>query len=878
MTGTARRLARRYLPPAVRKRLRALRAATASVPAKKPSTKKPSAKKSAQQRPTRHSPLVEALRTGAPLADGLLAQIRDLLATGEPHTASSIAASLRKDPTSAQLGALVGAVVAFHRGFPTLAWNEFAAVPRELRWHHAASEYVRSGIKTDRTTVLDEVRRLVADDPESVDARNWTDILGAVYGAGDEELTRDVFAIVDREVGDGTSVDVELAVNRNWIRRWVAATADSRSAPAVAPGHVSFAIMDYGHPGRARASANIGDHVQSLASLGHLVRHQDLSFHGPQDLVDLLEQVHGRVRPEIARSGISTDVDVITVDRDASMYKEVPPDTFMLAFGWFMHAIFELRYGFPFHRNLRPIFLSFHCNKRDLLTPEAKDYLRACGPIGCRDWTTVDILLSDDVPAFFSGCMTTTVSNVFPDLAERPGPGAPVAYVDVPPESVPDGGVTYKHSDDAVRFRSFATNVYDAMELLETYRRKHSSMVTSRLHAWLPGRSIGMTVDFQPKNRSDIRFAGLIDTTPAEFDKIRDGINSKLERVMTAILSGEKPDAVYELWRELNADDVAAAERRHSAAGPPLAVVAGIDDDVARAVATTKTLAAAQPGAGDVVHLVVHVTDERAARPLPVLLESLTEHASRPLHVWIVTRDRALIDLDQLARLFPAITLSAVPTRGLGSEVRRGDGRKVVARDLDLLVLSGLLPAVDRAVVLPVDAIATADIAQLYSLDLGGNLLAAPTVVGTIGASGFGAIHGAGLRLGPKTMVSMELRRRAYARHAFDFDAFTTAVLVLDLARARSEKFIAEYLPYVVEFGLTLRDVLHFAVGPHRAVVPEQWDCVPTRSSVEAPGLVHWADPVKPWDSGYTAEENRWWSVFMTEYDREVLLWNSGKA
>ena len=87
--------------------------------------------------------------------------------------------------------------------------------------------------------------------------------------------------------------------------------------------------------------------------------------------------------------------------------------------------------------------------------------------------------------------------------------------------------MTYQHSSDAVRFRSFATNVYDAMELLETYRRKHSAMVTSRLHAWLPGRSIGVKVDFQPKNRSDIRFAGLIDTTEAEFDAIRDGINDQ---------------------------------------------------------------------------------------------------------------------------------------------------------------------------------------------------------------------------------------------------------------------------------------------------------------------------------------------------------------
>ena len=60
--------------------------------------------------------------------------------------------------------------------------------------------------------------------------------------------------------------------------------------------------------------------------------------------------------------------------------------------------------------------------------------------------------------------------------------------------------------------------MYVALERLETYRRKHSAVVTTRLHCWLPARSIGIPVDFQPKNRSDIRFAGLIDTTDAEFD------------------------------------------------------------------------------------------------------------------------------------------------------------------------------------------------------------------------------------------------------------------------------------------------------------------------------------------------------------------------
>jgi hypothetical protein len=91
MPGTARRLARRYLPPAVRKRLRTLRRALAGAPAKQPA-----GRKTAQQ--PHHATLIDALRTGAPLADALLRQIRSLLAAGEPHTASSIAASLRKDP------------------------------------------------------------------------------------------------------------------------------------------------------------------------------------------------------------------------------------------------------------------------------------------------------------------------------------------------------------------------------------------------------------------------------------------------------------------------------------------------------------------------------------------------------------------------------------------------------------------------------------------------------------------------------------------------------------------------------------------------------------------------------------------------------------
>ena len=69
-------------------------------------------------------------------------------------------------------------------------------------------------------------------------------------------------------------------------------------------------------------------------------------------------------------------------------------------------------------------------------------------------------------------------------------------------------------------------------------------MVTSRLHCYLPVRSMGMEVDFQPANRSDVRFDGLIDITDDAFDAIRSGILAKLDRVYSAILSNASEEEV----------------------------------------------------------------------------------------------------------------------------------------------------------------------------------------------------------------------------------------------------------------------------------------------------------------------------------------------
>jgi hypothetical protein len=686
-----------------------------------------------------------------------------------------------------------------------------------------------------------------------MNVKRWMDVLEPVFGAGQMDLAEEIFVVLDETMARQPKVKEKVAVRRDWMQRWIQRAPSSPTAPRP-EADVSFAIMDYDHPGRSRASANIGDHVQTLASLGHLVRHEGLSYQGPQDLVDLVTQLRNRVRPEARRSGHSATVQVQTVDRDASMYNEVPEGTWTLAFGWYMHALFGVRYGFPFHKNLQPIFVSFHCNKRGLLTPEVIDYLRENGPIGCRDWTTVDILLSVDVPAFFSGCLTTTVNTVFPDLVGAFPQSAPVAYVDSP-DDAPEGAVTYAHSSDSVRFRSFTGNMFKAIDLLETYRRDHSALVTSRLHCYLPMRSLGAQVDFRPKNRSDIRFAGLIDITDEQFDAIRTGINERLEKVFGAILEGRSRDEVYALWRELCAPDVERARQRLAAPAEATRST-DVSDEIRRAVAASRSVG---PRHDDAVHVAVRVEEFRPP-VLNVLVESLAANSSRPLHVWLLDRTGQGADLEELQRRAPGSTLTLVPAAGLGADLRglSASGLRRVRADLATLMLPDLLPEVERVVVLPMTALVEGDVAELAGLELEGNAVAAADVAGRPGASGFGVLHAAGSRLNARTTVATELRRQAHARHTFDFTAFDTDVLVLDLERLRQESLTTEAVQLVEEFGLDAREVLHFHLGPARTVVPARWHVVPTRNHHPEPGLLHWVDEAGPWTADYAPEQERW--------------------
>lgn len=796
--------------------------------------------------------VLESLQQGSSLEHALVAQVRALLRARDVAGAQALAESLRARPDTETLGRLLCGVVAFHRRFLDLAWERLEGLPQLLWAEHAAREYVRTGLRTDPERTLAEIAELAARRPEQLPAGTWLALIGPLLAIGNPSAARPVLAILDDLATDRD--DAKLRERVEGLRPWVEADLDA----SVSPRHEgpTFAVLDYMRPGVGEGSQNIGDHIQSIAALSHLVRHQGATLTGDPELVELLTHLRERTRPELRLDDVEAEVEVVAVQRDASMYQPVPEGTWTLCFGWYMHPISGYRYGFPLNAALRPIFVSFHCNERALLTEPVVEYLKRYGPVGCRDWTTVYLLLSMGVPAFFSGCLTTTIGTVFPD---RPA-GAPsdlgVGYVDVRAADLPEGATQYRQGLPEVRGRSFAANCFVALDRLETYRR-HERVVTSRLHCYLPLRSLGEPVDFRPGNHSDPRFNGLIGIDDAAFGAMRAGLLGKLEKVFAAILAGDSEDSVYALWHELTAADVAAAEasaRSHAEPPAPSAEVTAAIADTVRAVADPDERDRPQPGA---VHAAVVLRPGQGPR-LRTMIASLTAHTARPLHLSVLADGPRPKLRQELAEACPSVSIdwltTSAPEDADGGV--QDSGSSLTARAA--LLLAELLPDVDRVVVLPAESVVTADVGALADLDLDGHLFAAPTVVGPDRSSGFAVVHKAAERLNVRTDLSAELLRTAYAAHAFDFDAFTTEVLVLDLARMRAAGFAERAFAAAMEYSLDEREVLHYLAGPDRAVVPPAWSHVPTQATASDPGLTHWTGEAKPWGELFVPGHELW--------------------
>jgi lipopolysaccharide biosynthesis glycosyltransferase len=746
--------------------------------------------------------------------------IRD---SGGPSRARVAAQVLQQYEELRPVADICLALCAIAEPMPEPAWTLFTRNDLGLIRHLAAGEYFQLGFRCDPETAAASLARMLGDEIRlAADPHVWLEICYAAFSAGYLDLTGqslDRAEAAMQRVADPARIE-QLTARSSKLHEWLDRAAQAAQPGEAPDGEIPFALVGFDHPDRDAISGDLADPMETMAALGHLLRHEGVQFSGEPGLVDVAEQLRGAVPAGQRISGRDTTVRLYEVDRDVSRHAVVPDGTWIIVAEWFTRPLGESHYDIPLNRRLRPIFISFHIPPEALRTPGAVDYLRDHAPIGCRDWDTVFLLHAAKIPAFFSGALTMTVDNV-----------------------VGADGARDHHT------RDLAGSLAAAAIELRDQRADGAPLVTSDLRRYLAVRALGCPAEFRRSDTSDYRTVDFTELADADFAALQRGVSDKLAAVFEALLAGRSDKDVYEVWREACAADVARAEAelRRFPEYPKLSF--DLADVCAAIRAETVTMARTAPGPRGAEINVEFSVDENYTHQLDIVLDSVVERSSRPVRAFVLCRGLSQDDFERTARLFPTVSFVWLPTDRVDYGDVRGKIEWATIVTMDRTILPELLNDVGRIIHFDLDALCLADLAELFDVDMEGTWIAAVDEPQPSFGRGFDSIRNSArlLRREGRPDLARELIIRTHAKHAFDFDIFNAGIMVLDLAAMREGDFCGRYLAYVQRFGVNGQRVLNFAIGRARKKVNADWNRLLRLEVAESPKVAHWAGPFKPW-------------------------------
>ncbi|KAB1946457.1 polysaccharide pyruvyl transferase family protein [Brevibacterium linens] len=779
-----------------------------------PSTREVDAKARQLARLKAHAALSESLTQGSSFGPAVVKAGRSLVAAGHLADTVSVGLNLRSNPSTEEAGRVLLGLAYQRSSDPEVAWAQFEKIEDREIIVAAAEEYYPTAIDTlghEALPLLESADKAGETDKWSAKAVLRTAESAFCIDAFDQVRTL-VEARLDR-MGDDADSAVRYELNR--MRDWLPGGKHLEPLPTTA-GKRNFGVLSYDQPGIR--SRNIGDYIQTIASIGHLLRYENLSFTGDNGLTDLFAKLRQSVKEERKYGGPEAELNLVEVYRDGNVYQDIPEDTWYIAFGWYMHDIFGKSFNIPFHPNLRPILLSVFVRYPEMLTPEAVAYLKKYGPVGCRDWQSVAVLRAVGVPAFFSGCLTTTVDTLFP--TPSPDRRSGTLRVDWTKDNK---GPKKKQTVTAIRDKSFPENLELARNWVADYAYKYKQVLTSRLHANLPARSVGADVEFEPKNKSDSRFGGLIGINEDEFDAIRNGILDKLSVLLPLIATGASEDEIYSKWVEITADDMVAADEYLASAQLP----------VAESGSVASALSGIERPAPE-----AHVTDivmtvEKGEAPLVgQALRTIETHAGAAYRVWLPNGALTSAEVDEIRSELTQGSIDILPPVALGDERSSSE------------VLSAVLPALfadhERLIVVPATVEVSADITELSTVDFKDTLLAAKHDVRKSRSSGLTLMRRIASSFGDDHTGALDFVFASHAGMSEDFVPFDPQIAVLNLAGLRSEGVVERVLGLVQQNGLSHIDAMQMIVKGRYADLGDDWNIHAQWEAADAPKIVNW--------------------------------------
>lgn len=168
----------------------------------------------------------------------------------------------------------------------------------------------------------------------------------------------------------------------------------------------------------------------------------------------------------------------------------------------------------PSNESIDPLIISMHINKevrKKFLTKKTKKYLIEKGPVGCRDKSTMDFLSSNNIPAYFSGCLTLTLEPN-KNITRKDY----IVTVDIPEHIVEKikektNRPVYNIHRELIP-NQITKRIDIAKSVLYLYHSAHL-VISSRLHVCMPSLALGTPVLMLDTNdnhlRNDGRYEGL---------------------------------------------------------------------------------------------------------------------------------------------------------------------------------------------------------------------------------------------------------------------------------------------------------------------------------------------------------------------------------
>jgi lipopolysaccharide biosynthesis glycosyltransferase len=319
---------------------------------------------------------------------------------------------------------------------------------------------------------------------------------------------------------------------------------------------------------------------------------------------------------------------------------------------------------------------------------------------------------------------------------------------------------------------------------------------------------------------------------------------------------------VYAVWGEACAADVARAEAElDSITGDP---EPNFDlEQACRVIRTASvTVERREPAPGDGPEINVEFSvDQNYKHQLEIVLDSVVQRTERPVRAFVLCRGLGSEDFQRVAGHFPTVSFVWLPTDNVDYGPIPDKIRWATIVTMDRTMLPELLHEVDRIIHFDLDALCLGDLAELFDIDLEGTAIAAVDAPQPVYLSGLETFRRTAHRLRREGQfdIAREIIIRTHKQHPFDFDIFNAGIMVLDLAKMRSDNVCRRYLGYIQRFGINGQVIMNVFVGRERKKVHPDWNRLVRMEVAGPPKIAHWAGPFKPWRGHQFVPGREWW-------------------